>query len=914
MPFRPGPRKAEKDENGETIYPCLWIGCSKTFGTAGHVRRHEKSHVGNTPYACPYCDKSFGRSDVRAKHVGTMHADQEAMADDDERPSKRRMSVESSVDRRMSMDSTIDRRPTMMAAGVSPSSANGIASTSPATTANVHSFSAFPAPSLSPHGLWTTGAVSTSPVQPMHNHSEPVTHLTPMSGTANLSSPNVHIPGPVGMMLPPSANATGTPFSVASSSSSGFIDPARLSVGPSSGMHMNLDHASSLADSLPLHAASTELLGAFDPSWEWFGHVFGWGSDENIDLDIGLQSSMFEKNGIGPVSSTDTLSAAWLLCATPRGGSPVGDEGPNKGTKVIGMLDPFGRKDESPWPSVFKPKLPDRPLSLAGVRASPRAHRPRSSPEAVSETSRNAMLSLIYLSHQPHWLMPDVDDFPDHETLSDFVDLYFEKFHPLFPIVHKPSFWTSETPAVLLLSVAAIGATYADQEFRPLAVALCELVRRMIAWMRGSDQRAKFDRNALTAFMLQTALGVACGSREMFYHAEIFRCSIVTTCRRLHLLRGLDSATDELYAKDPDPPVEARYKAYLEDESRRRLGWGVYLLDSQMAALLHIPAIFAVNEAAIHPPTEEILWEASDAESWASLVKEGAAIDPKLPRPKFLKLLKLCLAGERDYATQMSDLTCAVVSYTVWRMLMDQHLLQRALGVGLSDNGMDLAAYNIEAHVLESKPAHLLLRLAQATFPHPTPSQLRLSPAALYHHAHLQFTRPGLMERIKHVSGKYEPDMTMGGSMSWLGTWMEDGREVRKVLWHAGVLSALLAEFPRGSFAELFWMFDCALVFWAINKYASHQLHSKTFQSALFAANWFDTSPPDMWLAHGGQMVFPFLGSSSSWTVCSLLEVFMDKLDEMPWGLAVQYKLVLNRLLEREKEDMDGIGKENGES
>lgn len=35
--------------------------------------------LGTTPYTCAYCDKSFGRSDVRAKHVATMHADQPAM-------------------------------------------------------------------------------------------------------------------------------------------------------------------------------------------------------------------------------------------------------------------------------------------------------------------------------------------------------------------------------------------------------------------------------------------------------------------------------------------------------------------------------------------------------------------------------------------------------------------------------------------------------------------------------------------------------------------------------------------------------------------------------------------------------------------------------------------------------------------
>ena len=37
--------------------------------------------------------------------------------------------------------------------------------------------------------------------------------------------------------------------------------------------------------------------------------------------------------------------------------------------------------------------------------------------------------------------------------------------------------------------------------------------------------------------------------------------------------------------------------------------------------------------------------------------------------------------------------------------------------------------------------------------------------------------------------------------------------------------------------SELFWTFDCALVFWAIVKYAGHRLSSTELKSALFAAN-----------------------------------------------------------------------------
>lgn len=57
-----------------------------------------------------------------------------------------------------------------------------------------------------------------------------------------------------------------------------------------------------------------------------------------------------------------------------------------------------------------------------------------------------------------------------------------------------------------------------------------------------------------------------------------------------------------------------------------------------------------------------------------------------------------------------------------------------------------------------------------------------------------------------------------------------------------------------------------------------------------------------MWIAHGGQITFPLLGSSTTWTVSAMLRIFMDRLHKMPWGLAVQYHLVLNKLLEAESE------------
>ena len=60
------------------------------------------------------------------------------------------------------------------------------------------------------------------------------------------------------------------------------------------------------------------------------------------------------------------------------------------------------------------------------------------------------------------------------------------------------------------------------------------------------------------------------------------------------------------------------------------------------------------------------------------------------------------------------------------------------------------------------------------------------------------FTRPGLMEHIKVASGKFEPDMSREESIEAVRKWAKDGKEVRRIMWHVGLLNAILGEFSKG--------------------------------------------------------------------------------------------------------------------
>lgn len=68
---------------------------------------------------------------------------------------------------------------------------------------------------------------------------------------------------------------------------------------------------------------------------------------------------------------------------------------------------------------------------------------------------------------------------PPQPVLNAWVQLYFEYFHPVFPVLHKPTFLLPEVDPLLVLCVAAIGAQFSNlKNARGYAQSLHELVRR----------------------------------------------------------------------------------------------------------------------------------------------------------------------------------------------------------------------------------------------------------------------------------------------------------------------------------------------------------------------------------------------------------------------------------------------------
>lgn len=237
---------------------------------------------------------------------------------------------------------------------------------------------------------------------------------------------------------------------------------------------------------------------------------------------------------------------------------------------------------------------------------------------------------------QPH----DEETFtlPSLPLVNVFVSLFFSRFLPHAPVLHRPTLNMDTLPPALLAIIMVIGSCYSRlRNARRFGIIVLDRVRQNLLAMIEDDNGLMREPLVIYAITLVCYMGLWCGNKRAFELSEALHAVAVTYIRRLpnmddHGERNVHADNVDLHASSATPSkprttVESQWRNWVAQESRKRLQWFVYMLDMQFPSILGMSSLLAMADVRRWEcPCDESFWVLTAAASWKNQL--GSASEP----------------------------------------------------------------------------------------------------------------------------------------------------------------------------------------------------------------------------------------------------------------------------------------------
>ncbi|EKG09641.1 Zinc finger C2H2-type protein, partial [Macrophomina phaseolina MS6] len=216
---------------------------------------------------------------------------------------------------------------------------------------------------------------------------------------------------------------------------------------------------------------------------------------------------------------------------------------------------------------------------------------------------------------------------PSPET--QYCDAFFEKFHPTMPLLHEPTFDLNKEPKQLVAAVACIGCLYTPMESR------FATSRKMFEEAHGAleeytrEDRSRFQATwVLQAYILLETCGIYMCDDSLLLKAQNIHSSLVGAIRELQMTHdGHASRLETPTSPEPIPEtvghtsagLRKQWLGFVEDESRKRCIYSIYLLDSQLSVACNLRPQISALEIKYKLPCADDLWSAPTSEAWETI-------------------------------------------------------------------------------------------------------------------------------------------------------------------------------------------------------------------------------------------------------------------------------------------------------
>ena len=230
---------------------------------------------------------------------------------------------------------------------------------------------------------------------------------------------------------------------------------------------------------------------------------------------------------------------------------------------------------------------------------------------------------------------------PSANFLDNCLKLYFKKFDPVFPVVHRSTFSPSLETSYVLISMCSIGSMFVgSSEALKQGRTIYERLNRVIlsSWEQNLLSSIQVDNFAIAyslaiaqAALLGQTFGYLSDNTEHLTTSEVFHGTVLTMGRRCKLLRKLTNMPSvELSLANGSESVDSLWRDWAKAEETRRLIMGLYIHDAEFSMFFHTEPFLDPQVSTLSLPCHPAVFKASNGAEWAKRLRDHPQPQQKL--------------------------------------------------------------------------------------------------------------------------------------------------------------------------------------------------------------------------------------------------------------------------------------------
>ncbi|KAF4637838.1 hypothetical protein G7Y89_g252 [Cudoniella acicularis] len=614
--YTPVTGRISRAKKGVPVHTCDICRPAKTFTRAEHLRRHQLSHQ-KPAYACTFedCERAFHRPDLLARHMHR-HETQGEKAYKASDPRSSRASSDASENPVPSLK----LEPSSQGPRMSASQASPTDTATPRTTSGESSITASSSSTIVPH------------FQPV-NFSGSGNHKRKASD-AGLPESGSYVPPSPGSSRPPVSYDEMNPGSFTRTTE--LPDQGNFPRPTSSfdifGGDSSFSNYTTTAHQLPLLRIPEET---FIPALSYPQDNSPWCSSSASDSTFSNHSETSRSRHWVPRARSTSI-ADWPVSAAPSQWSSHSISTPQdmRSPPFETILEQYETPYTSPRisPPTSQSQLLDVPNAFGGYYSMESVGTPTlstyikpmsqvfsASPSRVSDPG----LAVINAPREReqlgalHTSMALASKLPQQPQLDAYLNSYWQYFHPLFPIIHRPTFNSADDP-LLCSAMVAIGTQYHNTpEARTKGSELNESCRRH------TDEYTTWELPIMQAILLTEVFSRFRGRKTQVRLSRQFENLYD---RLFNSSNSADSLLDHYGTQINEPDLHhsdltSEWFRWSRTEARQRLLSACFMFDIHQSHYHQQPRSKALG-GALRPnlfnPCPESLWNASTASEWQS--------------------------------------------------------------------------------------------------------------------------------------------------------------------------------------------------------------------------------------------------------------------------------------------------------